>query len=94
MTEEVPILWRGQTKKTGQEAEHGEKRGKDDETEFALYRYGAAYLIGLPDRICVQQTTPGFKIKSKHPSWRNYWLLIQSHQVDNPPETYDHEKER
>jgi hypothetical protein len=68
VTEAVPILRRGQIKKTGKESKHGEKGSKDNETEFALYRYGAAYRIGLSDRICVQQTTPGFKIKGKHAS--------------------------
>jgi hypothetical protein len=41
---------------------------KDNETEFALYRYGFAYLTGLSDRICARQTTPVFKFKRKHPS--------------------------
>ena len=68
MTEAVPIRRRGRIKKTGKENKRGEKSSKNNQTEFALYRYGAAYLIGLPDRICVQQTTPGFKVKNKHPS--------------------------
>ena len=68
MTGAVPILRRGQIKKTGMESKRGKKRSKDNKTEFAFYRYGAADLIGFSDRICVQQATPGFKIKSKQPS--------------------------
>ena len=64
----VPILRWGQIKETRKESKRGKKRSKDHETEFALYRYGAAYFIGLSDRICLQQTPPGFEIKSSHPA--------------------------
>lgn len=74
--EAVPILRPGRIKKTEKEGKHGEKRSKDNETEFALYRYGAAYLTGLSDRICVWQATPGFKIRKKHPpgEYFGYWF--------------------
>jgi len=68
LTEVVPILPRDRIKKTEKEGKRWEKRRKDNETEFALYRYGFAYLTGLSDCICARQTPPVFKIKKKHPS--------------------------
>lgn len=62
------ILPRDQIRKAENEGRHWEKGRKDNETEFALYRYGIAYLTGLSDRICARQTTPVFKFKRKHPS--------------------------
>jgi hypothetical protein len=42
-------------------------RRKNYETEFAVYRYGFAYLAGLSDPVCVRKTSPVFNIRSKHP---------------------------
>jgi hypothetical protein len=63
----VAILPRDRIKKTEKEGKHWERRRKDNETEFALYDYGFAYLTGLSNRICAWQTPPVFKIKRKHP---------------------------
>jgi hypothetical protein len=64
----VPILPpRDRTKKTEKEGKQWEKRRKVNETKFDFYRYGVAHLTGLSDRVCAQQTTPVFKIKSKDP---------------------------
>ena len=37
-------------------------RREDNETEFIFYRYGFAYLVGLPDTLCTRQAAPLFKI--------------------------------
>jgi hypothetical protein len=63
LTEAVPILQRDRIKKTEKESKHWEKRRRDNETEFVLYRYGSAHLTGLSNRICAWQTTPIYKIK-------------------------------
>jgi hypothetical protein len=48
--EVAPILPRDQTRKTEKEGKRWEKRRNDNETEFALYRYGVAHLTGLSER--------------------------------------------
>jgi hypothetical protein len=41
---------------------------ENNETEFALYRYGLAYYIGLSDRLYARHTTPVLNIKRKYAS--------------------------
>jgi hypothetical protein len=43
---------------------------KDNETEFALYRYGFTYHTGLSVRIPVWRSTPVLKIKRDYYSGR------------------------
>jgi len=38
-------------------------RRKNNEVEFALYRYGFAYFTGLSDLVCTRHPMPVYKIK-------------------------------